>query len=152
MQGAAENFRRRFEKKRMDLVERGVAALAEATEAGALALDAALEDAVTKTGYYRMLIQGGRPGRHETGNMVSKIRTNAAAPDHDFNRTTMAFGWFAGDFEAYFREQDQGAPPVGGNRTGIPAAEALYDMDGKPGEAPQIAVKALRAAMARAFR
>lgn len=140
-------FQKQLTSIQRQVVRRGEAALAQAVEAGALALDRSLEDAVTDTGYYRMLISGGRAGRHDTGNMVSKIRHNALAPKREPGLTEMAFGWFAGDFEAYFREQDQGTPPLPGNRRGIPAAGALFGAAGQPGISPQVAVEAMRTRM-----
>lgn len=138
------SFETRFASIQRQIVKQAEAAMAQAAEAGALALDKSLEDAVTNTGYYRMLIRGGRPGRHDTGNMVSKIRSNALAPQREAGRITMAFGWFAGDFEAYFREQDQGTPPIGDNRNGIPAAGALFTASGQMGVAPKVAIEVFR--------
>lgn len=133
------------------IVARGEANLSRAVEAGALALDRALEDAVTDTGYYRMLIHGGRPGRHETGNMVSKIRHDGQTGRRDGGVTTMKFGWFSGDFEAYFREQDLGGPPAPGYRRGIPPAHALTNPNGPEGRgiAAAVAVEALQRSMRR---
>lgn len=147
---ALEQRLRRFNAR---LVRRAEDNLADAGEAGALALDRALEDATTDTGYFRMLTRGGRPGRHDTGNMVSKIRTDADHPKRDGDRTTISFGWFAGDFEAYFREQDLGGPPAPGFRRGIPPALALTnpnDPDNR-GIAARTAVEALQTAMRRSL-
>lgn len=96
-------------------------ALASAVIVGARAMDDELERAVTKTGWHRMLTRaGGRPGRHDTGNMVSKIRTNAKHPSVTPDRITMAFGWFAGEFETYFKLQELGTGT-------IPAAHSLVE-------------------------
>jgi hypothetical protein len=97
-----------------------VLALAVAVDAGTVTLQDALEEAVTKTGLARELrAAGGFPGRHRTGEMVASISNNTADPYYDGERTIMALGWFADQFQAYFEEQDLGMD-------GIPAAHAMF--------------------------
>lgn len=96
-----------------------VQALLDAVDAGTLALQDFLEAAHTRTGLAREEA-GGFPGRHRSGNMVASISNNTHAPQMDGDKTVMAFGWFAGEFQQYFVEQDLGV----GN---IPAANAMRD-------------------------
>lgn len=81
-----------------------------------------LENATTRTGRKRERDEGGFPGRHETGNMISKIGWQVRR----LPRVISGFvGWWGDAFEEYFYDQDAGV----GN---IPAARAL----------PQAAAKA----------
>ena len=103
-------------KSRDQLVDESIEALRLSVEEGALLTQDLLEQATTKTGEKRAEL-GGFPGRHDSGNMIAstsftdKFRRGAAI-------IWGAFGWFAGEFEQYFKDQDLGE----GN---IPAARAL---------------------------
>ena len=89
----------------------------KAVEFGAIELQENLEAAVTSTGEKRVAKGGVSAGRHRSGNMVGSISYDDAA-NIEGNEFSMSFGWFAGDFEEYFRDQDLG--------TGIiPAANAM---------------------------
>jgi len=98
----------------------GIEALKLSITEGAALTEELLELAITPTGLIREErgVRGGRPGRHLTGNMVDKISHNADSLHDMANRVIGSFGWFAGEFEQYFRDQDLGE----GN---IPAARAL---------------------------
>lgn len=74
-------------------------------EDGKLQTQINLLDAHTRTGRQRETERGGLPGRFETGNMVGSV-----GDDVQRSRTQIvgAFGWFASDFEAYFKQQDLG--------------------------------------------
>jgi hypothetical protein len=95
-----------------------VLALADAVDHGTLEIQDALEAAVTPTGE-RRAEQGGFAGRHKTALMVASISNNSHNPEYDGERTVMAMGWFPGNFEEYFIEQDLGL-------NGIPAAHAGF--------------------------
>lgn len=110
-----------------------VLALMDSVDEGTLALQDFLEKAYTNTGIHREMFRGGQPGRHDTGNMVGSISNNTHAPEYDGDRTVAAFGWFAGQFEQYFMEQDLGFGK-------IPAANAMRD-------AAQLCVDRMRARM-----
>lgn len=112
-------IRRIEEQARQKKVE-AVLALAVAVDRGTIVLQDALEQAVTKTGLARELREaGGFPGRHRTGEMVASISNNSHDPQYDGEVTRMALGWFAGQFQEYFKAQDQGFD-------GIPPANAMF--------------------------
>lgn len=145
--GARAAFQARFEKRIAGIIERAEDAMRQAVIDGALALDQGLEASITRTGVARQQTQGGLPGRHRTGTMVSRIRTNANYPERSSGQTFMAFGWFAGDFQDYFRDQDMGDKPYSeaGIRDGkIPGAEQLKTNDGQPGFAVEVAIDSFR--------
>jgi hypothetical protein len=102
-----------------DYKERSIDALEISVAEGGLFTQDYLEAAVTKTGLAREEATGGFPGRHLSANMVGSIsyddRTRVSTRA---KLVLMAFGWFPGEFEQYFRDQDLGE----GN---IPAARAL---------------------------
>lgn len=87
-------------------------ALEKSVEEGAVELQDILEAAVTKTGQRRQEKSGGFPGRHETGNMVGSISHNGDKPYRAGPVVTAAFGWFSGEFEDYFKDQDLGAGDI----------------------------------------
>lgn len=93
-------------------------ALALSTLDGAVHVQDLLEEATTATGRSREEKRGGFPGRHDTGNMVASVNENGETPEIEGSAVWGSFGWFPGEFEAYFEEQDLGE----GN---IPAADAL---------------------------
>lgn len=84
---------------------------------GGARMQDALEAATTSTGE-RRAERGGFPGRHDTGNFIASIGSNSGHLDHQGDEVWGAYGVFAGDFEQYMRDQDEGA----GN---IPAARSL---------------------------
>lgn len=92
-----------------------IEALELSVEDGAWWTQDNLEAAVTPTGQ-RRAERGGFPGRHRSGNMVGSLSYEVRSPRAKI--VWGVFGWWAANFEAYFRDQDLGE----GN---IPAARAL---------------------------
>jgi hypothetical protein len=152
---ARRDFEAKFGKRIKALKDRAEANLAAAVIVGARVLDDGLESSITDTGLQRELTRyGGLPGRHDTGQMVSRIRTNARYPERGNGHTFMAFGWFAGDFIPYFKAQDQGDKPYSERNQpggGIPGAEVLFTHDKAIGPAPRHAIEEMRSRM-RAMR
>lgn len=97
--------------------DRSFDALVDAVDYGSIELQDRLEAAVTPTGLAREE-RGGFPGRHRTGNMIASVSNNT----HTLSRRSKIFaglwGWFAGEFEQYMKDQDAGLGK-------IPAAGAL---------------------------
>lgn len=93
-------------------------ALEKSVTEGAVETQDILEAAVTRTGLRRQEGAGGLPGRHKTGNMVGSISHDGDNPYIAGPVVVASFGWFSGEFEPYFRDQDLGQ----GN---IPAARGL---------------------------
>lgn len=102
-------------KRQGNIKERGTEALEITIEEGAGYIQDNLEDAVTRTGLARAE-QGGFPGRHKSGNMISDVSHEIR--NKRSKRVWGVFGWWAENFERYFRDQDQGEGD-------IPAARAL---------------------------
>lgn len=90
--------------------------LEQSIEIGGGLIQDYLEGAWTDTGIRRMIISDGFPGRHETGNMIASISYGQTQVSR--SRRLGLFGWFPGEFEQYFKDQDQGEGK-------IPAALAL---------------------------
>jgi hypothetical protein len=109
-----------MERRTDDLKRRVAEALAKTADESAAMTQDILEAAVTKTGKARVASGLGRfPGRHATGNMVGSLSfTDLSDISLRSNELVAAYGWFSGEFEAYFRDQDLGE----GN---IPAARAM---------------------------
>lgn len=107
-----------------------VLALADAVDHGTLALQDFLEAAITKTGLAREADGLGFPGRHRSGQMVGSISNNTERPQLEAHKTVMAFGWFAGEFQAYFRDQDLhiGGPEKGAHAMRDAALAAIDRM------------------------
>jgi hypothetical protein len=99
------------EAEALDILEFTVMEGVEVTRANLLA-------AHTMTGRAREEFAGGLPGRYVTGAMYDAIADDHEHPEVSGDTIWMAFGWFAGNMEPYFLDQEQGE----GN---IPAANAL---------------------------
>jgi hypothetical protein len=102
-----------------DFKDRANEALAMTVEEAANDTQDILEAAITKTGRERVRSGTGQfAGRHDTGNMVGSVSHNGDRLQRLGKIVVGAWGWFASDFEQYFRDQD-----LGEGR--IPAARAL---------------------------
>lgn len=82
-------------------------ALALSVEDGGREVQDILEAAETRTGT-RRAEKGGYPGRHDSGNMVASVGNNGDSPYRAGPVVLASFGWFASEYEAYFRDQDLG--------------------------------------------
>lgn len=101
-----------------DFQQRSRNAFGDAVAIGAEKLVDFLEGAITYTGIQRMLLEGGNPGRHKTGTMVSSVSFEREPFYVEGSKEIFAFGWFPGHFQDYFEDQDVG-------NDGIPAARAM---------------------------
>lgn len=93
------------DKRLKDLRAEATAALDYTTMQGANMIQDLLEDAVTPTGEKRVESGRGRfAGRHDSGTMVGSVNHEIRNPRS--SRVNGVFGWWGGDFERYFYEQD----------------------------------------------
>lgn len=118
--GSVEKMAIPIRQRRDDLKEQCREALEQAISDGADLVREGLLVAITRTGLERERMRGGLPGRYETGNMYDSVSDNSGNLTEIAEALYGSFGWFAGDFEQYFRDQDLGEGK-------IPAANALSD-------------------------
>lgn len=121
-QAAIANMERRIRARAKSLKTDAVEALEVSVAEGAELTVDYLEAAHTRTGLRRQAQEGGLPGRHDTGRMVSRVSSEVR--DKTSSQPTGVFGWKAGDFEEYMRDQDLGEDS-GGAISSIPPARAL---------------------------
>lgn len=125
----AIGMRKSFEATKVQVYEE----MEQSIEIGGQLVQDYLEAAHTETGIRRHESKkGGFPGRHESGNMVASVSYGQAQVSR--SRRQGFFGWFAGQFEAYFRDQDVGGEASDGSPGEIPAANALPNAFGRARE------------------